>query len=97
MDTPPPPPKKHIIHFQTASAVVDAQMLLLVYFDGIEQPVCFRECSWVLRNKGFAILGLVAAGRLAVPPILVYLDSAQVGVNDDGILLEILGNAALVA
>jgi hypothetical protein len=76
---------------------VCAEILLLIHLDRVEQPVCFRKRRRVVRDEGLTVIGLVLARRLAVPPVLVDIGSTKVGVDNDGVLLEVLGNAALIA
>jgi len=89
--------KNRQAHLVTSLNYHQIPISLLIQLNRVKQPVRLCESRRVVCDKRLAVLGGFLARRLAVPPVLVDLDAAEVRVDDDGVLLEVLSDAALVA
>jgi len=69
-------------HFNICNMIQSTSFLLLVHFDRVEKPVNFAEGSRVASNEVIASLRLAATLAVLVPPRLVNLSTAEVGVDD---------------
>lgn len=83
---------------QASTVAIKADLLVgarrLVQLDRVEQPVRVLEGVRVASRERTARALLAAAGRNGAPRALVDHGAAEIRVDDDGLLLEVVGDVA---